>query len=287
MPMWRTRSASTGRSRSSARSPGMCADERLWSRQFSFFMYLNKNLNEAKDGKYSIFLSNGFNGFSFGQSLNPIIISIKQYNHISKRCEHLFGTDEFKEFENSSEDTLVFSQAVKEFLCVKMLSIAPSDCYLCTSVADKEKSKIAEKNLYEKIGLEFDGEKSDSSLRYDKNRNVFFNDYLRKAVSGSELIVLNDGIDSVYKGNVLLCYPVNPVILTIDEYKDLSNKCDAIFGSDTFKTFENTNRSGIVFDEETRKYVGYAALTIGFKKWFETISENERKTLEKRKHTWS
>ncbi len=111
----------------------------------------------------------------------------------------------------------------------------------------------------------------------------FFNDYLRKAASGSELIVLNDGIDSVYKGNVLLWYPVNPVVLTIDEYKDLSNKYDATFGSDTFKTFENTNSSGIVFDEETRKYVGYAALNIGFKKWFETISENERKTLEKRK----
>lgn len=246
-------------------------------------MYLNKNLNEAKDGKYSIFLSNGFNGFSFGQSLNPIIISIKQYDCISKKCEHLFGTDEFKKFENSSEDTLVFSQAVKEFLCVEMLSIAPSNCYLYTSVADKERSKIAAKNLYEKIGLEFDGEKSAPSLRYDKNKNVFFNDYLNKAADESELIVLNDGIDSVYKGNVLLRYPVNPVILTIDEYKDLSNRCDTIFRTDQFKAFENSNTSSIVFDEKIRDYVGYSALTIGFKKWFATVSENERKTLEKRK----
>ena len=251
-----------------------------WS---EILMYANKNLAEAKDGKYSIFLSDGFNGFSFGQSLNPIIIDIEQYTRISKKCERLFGTDEFKKFENSDEDTLVFSQEVKEFLSVTMLSIASSDCYLYTSVADKEKSKIAEKILYEKIGLKFGGEKSDSSLRYDKNRNIFFNDYLNKAASGSEMIVLHDGIDSNYKENVLSLCPINPVMLTIDEYKDLSNRCDAIFERDTFKTFENTNTSGIVFDEETRKYVGYAALTIGFKKWFETISERERKILERRK----
>ena len=246
-------------------------------------MYANKNLAEAKDGKCSIFLSDGFNGFSFGQSLNPIIIDIEQYTRISKKCERLFGTDEFKKFENSDEDTLVFSQEVKTYLGVTMLAITSSDCYLYTSVADKEKSKIAEKILYEKIGLKFGGEKSDSSLGYDKNRNIFFNDYLNKAASGSEMIVLHDGIDSNYKENVLSLCPINPVMLTIDEYKDLSNRCDAIFERDTFKTFENTNTSGIVFDEETRKYVGYAALTIGFKKWFETISERERKILEKRK----
>lgn len=246
-------------------------------------MYLNKNLNEAKDGKYSIFLSNGFNGFSFGQSLNPIIINIKQYNHISKKCEQLFGTEEFKKFENSNEDTLVFSQAVKEYLCMEMLAIAPSDCYLYTSAADKEKSKISEKKLYEKIGLKFDNEKSNSYIGAMKSEMPFFNDYLNKAANESELIVLNDGIDSVYKGDVLLRYPVNPVILTIDEYKDLSNRCDKICKTDQLKTLENSNTSSIVFDEKTRDYVGYSALTIGFKKWFKTISKSEKKTIEKRK----
>lgn len=246
-------------------------------------MYVNKNLHEVKDGKCSIFLSNGFNGFSFGQSLNPIIISIKQYNRISKKCENLFGTDEFKKFENSNENVLVFSQKVKEYLGVMMLAVKPSDCYLYTSIADKEKSKIAEKKLYEKIGLKFDDEKSDFSLRYDKNRNVFFNDFLNKAASGSELIILNDGIDSTYKENVLSLCPINPVILTIDEYKDLSDECDAISGINTFKTFENSNKSSIVFDRRTKNYLGYSALSIGFKKWFETISESEREKLEKHK----
>lgn len=244
-------------------------------------MYVNKNLHEVKDGKCSIFLSNGFNGFSFGQSLNPIIISIKQYNRISKKCEHLFGTDEFKKFENSDEDVLVFSQKVKEYLGVMMLAIEPSDCYQYTSIADKEKIKIVEEKLYEKIGLKFDSKKTDSSLRDEKK--LFFNEHLNKAATGSRLIVLNDGIDSTYKENILCFFPINPVILTIDEYKDLSDECDAISGNNIFKTFEDSSSISIDFDNRTKDYLGYSGLFIGFKKWFETISESEREKLEQRK----
>lgn len=247
-------------------------------------MYLNKNLCEVNNGKCSIFLSDGFNGFSFGQSLNPIVIDIRQYSVISKKCGQLFGTDEFEKFENSDEYVLVFSQEVKDYLGVKMLAIAPNDCYLYTSKADKEKSEIAEKKLREKIGLQYDGKKTDSSTRHTEIK-TFFNDYLNKAARGDELIVLNDGIDSILKGNVLLLYPVNPVILTIEEYKDLSSRCDKIFGNDTFKTFENSNTSSIVFYGEIRNYLGHSALSIGFKKWFETISEGEKKEFEERNKT--
>lgn len=100
----------------------------------------NKYLLKVLNKEYVVFLHNGYSEFSYGVSVNPLVLSYEEYrllmNYIAK--SHLDSL--VKNFEESQDYDFLIPSSISKTIGFSILTLSPPSC--CVYTSEKEEVNI-------------------------------------------------------------------------------------------------------------------------------------------------
>lgn len=97
----------------------------------------NKYFNKVLNKEYVIFLHNGYSEFSYGIALNPIELSLEEYNVFVEAIDKLGLGKCLVEFENSQNFDFKIPFCLADKIGFSILTLSPPECR-CYDLANQK-----------------------------------------------------------------------------------------------------------------------------------------------------
>lgn len=107
----------------------------------------NKYLLKAMNNEYVIFLHNGYAEFSYGVSVNPIMLSFHEYNTLMGFITKSNFKEIVTKFENSQNYDFKIPECIAKKIVFFILTLSPPLCFVYTSEDDRIKANDKKKKL--------------------------------------------------------------------------------------------------------------------------------------------
>ena len=107
----------------------------------------NKYLLKVINNEYVIFIHNGYSEFSYGISVNPVVLTYDEYNSLMHYLVNANYNDLVKQFEESQDYDFVIPTSIAKIIGFTLLTLSPPSCCVYTSDEQKENIVAEKKKL--------------------------------------------------------------------------------------------------------------------------------------------
>ncbi|MCR5318496.1 MAG: hypothetical protein K6E22_09740 [Treponema sp.] len=111
----------------------------------------NKYILKVMNNEYVVFVHNGYSEFSYGVSINPIVLSFKEYKLLMDYIAKSNFKDFVMEFENSQSYDFIIPASIAKVIGKSIVTLSPPSCCVYNSKEDEAAINEEKKKFLKKV----------------------------------------------------------------------------------------------------------------------------------------